>query len=248
MRLGWSDREEAIAASLVARARSGMYRRAIALAGFMGVGKSSVGRLLADVLDRPFYDTDSHVEAGSGRTVESFFPEEEAEFRRLEAEAVAELVRRAPSVIALGGGVLLQERSRRLLREGSLLVHLHVPWTELRDHIPSLMAARPLLRGKTIAEVHRLYVVRLATYREATLRVTIGRRGPAEAAADVLRALAGLERQAAVDREDWESGAATVLQALAKARATSDLELERTVSRRAGVGPQTPSASRRSRE
>jgi len=189
MGLGGSDREEAIAAELVSLARSRMCGRTIALAGFMGVGKSSVGRLLAEVLDRPFYDTDSHVEAASGRAVDSFFPEEEAEFRRLEAEAVAELVRRAPSVIALGGGALLQERTRRTLRESSLLVHLHVPWRELRDHIPSLVAARPLLRGRTTAEVHRLYLTRLATYREATLRVTVGRRGPAEAAAHVLRAL-----------------------------------------------------------
>jgi shikimate kinase len=189
MGLGWSDREEAIAAEQASLARSRMHARTIALAGFMGVGKSSVGRLLAEVLDRPFHDTDSHVEAASGRTVDSFFPEEEAEFRRLEAEAVAELVRRAPSVIALGGGALLQERSRRTLRESSLLVHLHVPWKELRDNIPSLVAERPLLRGRTTAEVHRLYVTRLATYREATLRVTVGRRGPAEAAADVLRAL-----------------------------------------------------------
>jgi shikimate kinase len=229
MGLGWSDREEAIAAELVSLARSRMHRRTIALAGFMGVGKSSVGRLLAEVLQRPFHDTDSHVEAATGRVVDSFFPEEEAEFRRLEAEAAAQLVRVAPSVIALGGGALLSERSRRTLREASLLVHLHVHWKDLRDHIPSLVAARPLLRGRTIAEVHRLYLVRLATYREATLRVTVGRRGPEEAAAEVLRALGGLERQAAVEPRERESGTATALRALARARTVDDLGLERTV-------------------
>ncbi|MBO0681862.1 MAG: hypothetical protein J2P45_01800 [Candidatus Dormibacteraeota bacterium] len=164
-------------------------RRPIALAGFMGVGKSSVGRLLAEVLDRPFFDTDSEVEATSGRTVESFFPQEEAEFRRLEAATVADLLGRGLSVIALGGGALLDQGSRRRLLKASVLVHLHVPWAELRDQIPALVAARPLLRGKTLDEVHRLYLSRQAIYEEATLSVTVGRCGPAAAADEVLRAL-----------------------------------------------------------
>lgn len=167
-------------------------RRPIALAGFMGVGKSSVGRVLAEILDRPFYDTDTEVEATAGRTVESFFPQEEADFRRLEAETVADLLGRGLSVISLGGGALLDQGSLRRLREASVLVHLHVPWAELRDQIPTLMAARPLLRGKTLAEVHRLYLSRQAIYREATLSVTVGRCGAAEAAQQVLRALAAV--------------------------------------------------------
>lgn len=193
MDLGWTERDEALAGQLASLARSGLYGRPIALAGFMGVGKSTLGRLLSDVLERPFHDTDRFVEQLAGRTVDSFFPDQEAEFRRLEAQAVAELLARGPSVIALGGGALLDERSRALLRERSLLVHLHVPWKDLKGHIPVLIASRPLLRGRTLAEIHRLYLVRLATYRQAALRITVGRRGAAEAAADVLRALRTLE-------------------------------------------------------
>lgn len=159
----------------------------------MGVGKSSVGRLLADALQRPFYDTDAYVEEAAGRSVESFFPDDEQEFRKREAEAIEDLVARGPCVIALGGGALLNEQSRRRLREKSLLVHLHVPWRELSPHIPALIATRPLLKGKTLAEIHRLYLTRLTTYRQASLRVTIGRRGPAEAATDVLRAIRSLD-------------------------------------------------------
>jgi shikimate kinase len=229
MDLGWSDRDEALAAELASLSRSGMYRRPIALAGFMGVGKSSLGRLLSEVLERPFYDTDSWVEEAAGRTIDSFFPDEEPEFRRREADAVAELLTRGPSVIALGGGALLNDRSRRLLRERSLLVHLHVPWRELSGHIPSLIASRPLLRGRTLAEIHRLYLVRLATYRQASLRITVGRRGTAEAATDVLRALRSLEGPAATSDRPLSSRTEMVLKALARARSTSPFELERTV-------------------
>src|SRR5579875_2742092 len=86
---GWSDRDEAVAARLTALARSGMLNRPIALAGFMGVGKTTLGQRLAEVLDRPFYDTDRYVEETYGRRVDDFFVAgEELEFRRLEARAV----------------------------------------------------------------------------------------------------------------------------------------------------------------
>jgi len=165
-------------------------RRPIALAGFMGVGKTTVGRLLAEALDRPFYDTDSYVEAAAGRTVDDFFlSDQEAEFRQREADAVIELVAKGAVVIALGGGALLNDGSRSLLRERSLLVHLHVPWKELRGRVPSLIATRPLMRGRTLAEIHQLYLDRQATYESAALRINIGRRSPAETAAEVLRAV-----------------------------------------------------------
>jgi shikimate kinase len=160
----------------------------------MGVGKTTLGRMVADVLGRPFYDTDDYVEAASGRTVEDFFlNNQETEFRQREAEAVANLLKKGAVVIALGGGALLNDESRKALRERSLLVHIHVPWTELRDRLPALIATRPLLRGKTPAEVHQLYLRRLPTYRSAALRITVGRRDVPEAAAEVLRALRRLD-------------------------------------------------------
>jgi len=162
----------------------------LALAGFMGVGKTTIGALLAKELDRPFADTDQYVEAESGRTVVDFFEkDEEPEFRRREAAAVAALVARGPIVIALGGGALLDDGSRTLLRERALLVHLHVPWDELSGRIPALIATRPLMRGRTLAEIEELYRRREATYAAARVRVTVGRQGAAAAAAEVLSAM-----------------------------------------------------------
>jgi shikimate kinase len=190
----WSDHEEATAARIASVARSGMLRRPIALAGFMGVGKTTLGRMLAELLERPFFDTDTQVEESAGRRIDDFFvTDQEADFRRLEARAVAELLSSGAVVIALGGGALLDERSRALLRERSLLVHLHVPWRALRARVPELVATRPLLRGKSLAEIHRLYLVRLSTYRAAALRITIGQDSPADALSDVLVALRSLD-------------------------------------------------------
>jgi shikimate kinase len=164
--------------------------RPIAVAGFMGVGKTTVGRLLAAALERPFYDTDDYVEAATGRTVDDFFlKHQEPEFREREAEAVKELVAKGAVVIALGGGALLHDGSRSLLRERSVLVHLHVPWNDLRGRVPSLIATRPLMRGRSLDEIHQLYLDRQATYESAALQISIGSRSAREAAAEVLRAL-----------------------------------------------------------
>lgn len=163
--------------------------RPIALAGFMGAGKSTVGRLLASRLERPFHDTDAEVERRSGRTVPSFFPDEEPAFRRLEAEVVSGLLALGPSVIALGGGALLDERTRRRLREEAVLVHLHVPWAELEPRIAGMAATRPLLQNRGLAEIHQLYLARLPLYREAAVEVEVGGSGPEAAAEAVLDAL-----------------------------------------------------------
>jgi shikimate kinase len=184
----------AVAAQIESLARSSMLRRPIALAGFMGVGKTTLGRMLAEVLERPFFDTDAYVEESTGRRIDDFFlAEQEADFRRLEAEAVAELVSRGAVVVALGGGALLDDSSRALLLERSLLVHLHVPWRELRPRVPELVATRPLLQGKSLVEIRRLYLARLSIYRVAPLRITIGNHSAAEALSDVLVALRSLE-------------------------------------------------------
>jgi shikimate kinase len=156
----------------------------------MGVGKTTVGRLLAASLERPFYDTDSYVESATGRTVEDFFlNQQEPEFRRHEAEAVNELVAKGEVVVALGGGALLNDGSRALLLERSLLIHLDVPWEDLRKRVPTLIATRPLMRGRTLEEIHELYLERQATYRLATLSINIRGHSPDDAAAEVMRRL-----------------------------------------------------------
>lgn len=94
------------------------------LVGLMATGKSTVGRMVADKLDRPFFDSDDQVEDLTGRTVREIWQSDgEETFRRLEAEALAAaLDADIPSVIAGAGGVVLSEPNRRRLSAADAVV------------------------------------------------------------------------------------------------------------------------------
>ncbi|HEU5234453.1 MAG TPA: shikimate kinase, partial [Terriglobales bacterium] len=103
----------------------------VILVGFMGAGKTTVGRELAKVLNWPFYDLDALIEGRTGRTVPALFAEQgEPAYRKLEAQSLRELLQTLedePAVIALGGGAFVQETIRQILRDNSAsVVHLDV--------------------------------------------------------------------------------------------------------------------------
>ena len=101
----------------------------IILTGFMGTGKTSVGREVARRLGRPFIDMDAEIEARTGKSIPAIFAEEgEAHFRNLEAGLCRELSARRGLVIATGGGTLVNEENRRLMSSGGLVICLTC-WT-----------------------------------------------------------------------------------------------------------------------
>jgi shikimate kinase len=181
--------DEAAAAGSHAVAQGRFLARSVAIVGFMGVGKTAVGRELARLLGRPFVDTDTTVEAGSGRTIPELFAEGEAVFRRLEHAAVAEALAAPPCVIALGGGAVSQPAAAELLLAKALVVHLYTPWTVILGLLDELAVDRPLVRGRTAWQVQDLFLARAASYRRAHLRVCPAREGPALAAASVAAVL-----------------------------------------------------------
>jgi shikimate kinase len=132
--------------------------------GFMGTGKSEVGRRLAQRLGRSFVDTDQTIEERAGKRVAAIFADEgEAEFRRLEREAVADAASRGGAVIAVGGGAVLDPENVRLLRAGGVLVHLTArPEVILRRVGDG--TSRPLLRDDPHATVTRLLAERAPAY------------------------------------------------------------------------------------
>jgi shikimate kinase len=144
--------------------------RAIVLMGFMGTGKSEVGRRLAQRLGRAFVDTDQLVEERAGKRVAAIFADDgEPVFRRLEREAVAEAAARGAVVVAVGGGAVLDPENVARLRAGGVLVYLTARPDAILRRVGDA-ASRPLLRDDPQATVARL----------------LGERGPAyTAAADV---------------------------------------------------------------
>lgn len=146
----------------------------IVLCGFMGCGKTTVGKRLARVTGRRFIDLDQYIEKREGRTIAQIFAEEgEAGFREREAAAVREVAGREGLVIASGGGTVLFPRNVEAFHQaGGTILLLDVPLPLLQDRLKS-DTRRPLLqvpdRRRVIA---KLYRQRMPQYRKAAdLRV-----------------------------------------------------------------------------
>ncbi len=100
----------------------------IFLVGFMGAGKTTVGRVLARRLKYDLFDLDQLIEARAGKTISEIFAERgEPEFRRLEREAIRSYSELKHAVIALGGGAYVSEENRRVLRAAGKTVWLDCP-------------------------------------------------------------------------------------------------------------------------
>ncbi len=121
-------------------------RRHVWLVGMPGSGKSAAGRILADRLRLPFVDLDREVERIAGRTVVDIFEQEaEAGFRALEARALASVAASPMSVVATGGGAVLLEENRRLMRRTGLVLHLSVDEQDALARLAADRAVRPVL-------------------------------------------------------------------------------------------------------
>ncbi|MDR3685413.1 MAG: shikimate kinase [Coriobacteriia bacterium] len=119
----------------------------IFLIGFMGAGKTTVARLLADRLNRPCVDVDDIIEASAGRSVRAIFEDEgEVAFRALESEALLSLESAQPSVVACGGGIVLRDENRSVLKRLGCVVYLKVSAGETLARVGA-DGTRPLLSG-----------------------------------------------------------------------------------------------------
>jgi shikimate kinase/3-dehydroquinate synthase len=130
----------------------------------MGAGKSTIGEEVARLSSRPFVDLDREIERRQGPVTE-LFERGEAHFRQIEEDLAAEaLASSVPAVIALGGGAVLSERTRRSLRSDAFTLWVQVgvedAWERVRE------SGRPLARDE--ADFHRLFEERQQLYEEAS--------------------------------------------------------------------------------
>ena len=140
---------------------------AIVLVGFMGAGKSSVGRTLARMTGLPRFDLDELVAARFSLTIAEIFEKHgEEKFRDAETEALRELSGKGAAVIVTGGGMVLRPENRELLRELGAVIHLSADEETLFARI-SRRSTRPLLQTTNPRRsVTELLAARLALYRE----------------------------------------------------------------------------------
>ena len=160
----------------------------IFLTGFMAAGKTTVGRLLADRLGVPFVDLDDVVTAAAGAPVREIFADRgEAEFRRLESEALASVLDR-DAVIATGGGAACHAGNLAAMRARGLVIALAVSLDTATRRIGD-PTSRPLL-ARPREEIDRLHRDRLPIYRQAHAVIATDGKAPVEVAGEVAEVVA----------------------------------------------------------
>lgn len=166
-------------------------KKSVVLCGFMGSGKTTVGRCLAELSGREFLDLDRYIEERAGMEIRTIFETMgEGAFREMEAQAARELSGRAGLVIAAGGGTLLSEQNCEALRKNAAIVLLDVSAAALKERLRR-DTARPLLNGPggRNETIDRLLAERMPRYRAAADLVVDANLPPRPVARRVLEAL-----------------------------------------------------------
>ena len=153
----------------------------IVLVGMPGCGKSSIGTLLAEKLDRPFLDADAEIEKAAGMPIPDFFKlYGEAAFRELESRVLAELGKRSGAVIATGGGAVLREENYAALHQNSMIVWL------TRDLARLPIDGRPVSQATSL---DALFAARKARYERFADHIIDNNGAPDETVRAILGAL-----------------------------------------------------------
>jgi shikimate kinase len=161
----------------------------IYLTGFMGSGKSTVGRLLADELGWSFVDLDNEIEQAAAMTIAQMFEQQgEISFRETESAALKKLTRMVgggrPLVVALGGGAFLHTANFDLVSNHGVSIWLDCPW-EIVERRVTGFTHRPLARDPQ--NLRQLFETRKQGYAQADYRVEIAGDDPAETVQQILK-------------------------------------------------------------
>jgi len=160
----------------------------IALIGFMGTGKSSVGQMLAAALHFTLLDTDHVIEARAGKSISEIFSKDgEPAFREWERQIVQELTQRKRTVISTGGGLPADEANLASLKSHSLVVCLWASPERIWERVRG-QSHRPLLEDPDpLAKIKRLLAAREPFYRQADVLVNTEMRSVREVAVQVIK-------------------------------------------------------------
>jgi shikimate kinase len=163
----------------------------VVLIGFMGTGKSTVGQLAAQQLGWTFVDSDDWIVERAGKTIPDLFAQDgEAEFRRLETKALAELLSGEQVVLATGGGAVLSPGNRQLMLDGGFVVALTAPQHVIVDRVRG-DRNRPLLQGDAKRRVADLMKARRRAYDFAQLTIDTAELDPPAVAERIVQAVRG---------------------------------------------------------
>ncbi|WAA12950.1 shikimate kinase [Fervidibacillus halotolerans] len=146
-------------------------KKPIVLIGFMGVGKSSVGKILATKLKRKWIDMDQTIEQKFDMNVETIFHTYgEKTFRETERKFISQFLRQSSTVISTGGGSFLQMDVQKKCMEKGFVIFLDITWDSWKKRLP-LLKNRPLLQGKSEQDIKELFFSRKSIYSSHHLKI-----------------------------------------------------------------------------
>jgi shikimate kinase len=165
-----------------------MLKRPLILTGFMGSGKSSVGRILAQRLGCPFVDLDADIVAKDGRSINDIFAlEGEQSFRSMESACLERVLAGNRAVIATGGGVVISDDNRNIMRTKGFVVNLVVSLPQVLKRLQGA-TDRPLFAGTNAANSVKLLMDgREQFYADADIRIDTDGKSVEDVAAEILR-------------------------------------------------------------
>ena len=154
-------------------------KKNIVLCGFMGCGKSTIGKMIAKIAQLKFIDLDDYIEEKENRKIKDIFAQEGEEyFRDLEYKATQEISQMTNTVISAGGGTLTFDRNVEALRENNIIIYIDVTLNNIKTRLKN-DTTRPLLQKPNKDEVmQELYNKRIPLYKDASNFIVNGNKSP----------------------------------------------------------------------
>lgn len=139
--------------------------KSIVFIGFMGVGKTTIGQLVAKKLYRDFVDIDKEIEKEFGMPIPKIFEQlGEKTFRSKEKEIISTFSEQPLKIISVGGGAFLQKDIQDICLKNCIVFYLDVSWESWKERINILIDSRPVLQGLNLEEIKELFDKRKDTY------------------------------------------------------------------------------------
>ncbi len=139
--------------------------KSIVFIGFMGVGKTTVGKCVAKKLYRDFIDIDEEIEKEYHMPTSQIFNKiGEKAFREREKTLITNLCQQRLQIISVGGGAFLQEEIRKVCLSSCIVIYLDLSWENWKERLGLIIDSRPVLQGKSIEEIEELFYKRQEAY------------------------------------------------------------------------------------